>query len=209
MRAHPWRELSCLPPIPLFLLSTLSTLTMRAALLAFALLPSVAFAAITINSPSASAYWVQNVSNLISWTYTQGDRSSVDIIVTNSDNATLNGAFSIARAVPVSQESFTVTDVTLRVGTGYQVVFVDPTNQTQVLAQSSDFEVKAAGTTPAPTTTPSSSVQASGSGTVTGSATSSGASATSSTRNSALGLAVDASHLFYASAIVAFGSFFL
>ena len=47
---------------------------------------------------------VQNTSNLISWTYTQGDPSSVDIIVTNSDNATLNGAFSIARSVPVSQE---------------------------------------------------------------------------------------------------------
>ena len=47
---------------------------------------------------------VQNISNLIAWTYTQGDPSSVDIIVTNSDNATLNGAFSIARAVPVSQE---------------------------------------------------------------------------------------------------------
>src|SRR5579863_5967552 len=47
---------------------------------------------------------VQNTSNLISWTYTQGDPSSVDIIVTNSNNQTLNGAFSIARSVPVSQE---------------------------------------------------------------------------------------------------------
>jgi len=53
---------------------------------------------------SPSKLRVQNVSNLISWTYTQGDPSSVDIIVTNSNNATLNGAFSIARAVPVSQE---------------------------------------------------------------------------------------------------------
>jgi len=47
---------------------------------------------------------VQNTSNLISWSYTQGDPSSVDIVVTNSNNQTLNGNFSIARSVPVSQE---------------------------------------------------------------------------------------------------------
>lgn len=38
-----------------------------------------------------------------------------------------------------------MTDVTLRQGTGYRVSFVDPTNATQVLAQSADFEVKAPG----------------------------------------------------------------
>jgi hypothetical protein len=37
-----------------------------------------------------------------------------------------------------------VTDVTLRVGTGYQVAFLD-TTETQVLAQSAAFEVKAPG----------------------------------------------------------------
>lgn len=47
---------------------------------------------------------VQNTSNNISWTYTQGDPTSVDIVISNSNNATLNGNFSIARSVPVSQE---------------------------------------------------------------------------------------------------------
>lgn len=47
---------------------------------------------------------VQNMSNLIAWKYTQGDATSVDIIVSNGDNTTLNGNFSIARNVPVSQE---------------------------------------------------------------------------------------------------------
>lgn len=37
-----------------------------------------------------------------------------------------------------------MTDVTLRTGTGYQVLFLD-TTETQVLARSSDFEVKAPG----------------------------------------------------------------
>ncbi len=47
---------------------------------------------------------VQNANNLISWRYTQGDPAIVDIAIINSNNQTLNGNFSIARSVPVSQE---------------------------------------------------------------------------------------------------------
>lgn len=47
---------------------------------------------------------VQDASNEIQWAYTTGDPTTVDIIVTNQANQTLNGAFSIARFVPVSQE---------------------------------------------------------------------------------------------------------
>lgn len=49
---------------------------------------------------------VQFTTNTISWTFTSGDPTSVDIIITNSNNQTLNGNFSIARAVPVSQEVY-------------------------------------------------------------------------------------------------------
>jgi len=136
----------------------------------------------------------------------------VDIIVTNSNSATLNGAFSIARGVPVSSESFTVTDVTLVVGTGYQVSFVSPTDATQVLAQSPNFEVKVAGTSPAPTSTPTTATAAA-SGTLSGSSTTASGTATSTSstkKNSAApGLVADARSLFYACGIVAFGSFFL
>lgn len=45
---------------------------------------------------------VQNTSNVITWTFTAGDPSPVDILVVNSDNTTLNGAFDIARFVDVS-----------------------------------------------------------------------------------------------------------
>lgn len=51
---------------------------------------------------------VQNTSNIISWSFTQGDGpgdpSTVDIVITNTNNQTLNGNFSTARSVPVSQE---------------------------------------------------------------------------------------------------------
>jgi hypothetical protein len=187
---------------------------MRLALLALALLPSAAFAAISISGPSATSYWVQGTSNRIAWNYNSGDPSSVDIVITNSNNQTLNGNFSIARSVPVSQESFTVTNVTLLVGTGYRVWFLD-TTETQVLAQSSDFEVKAAGTSPAPTTNPSSgSPQGTGTGSSSGNGTASGSSASASSTsskngNAALGLAFDARGLFFVCGIVALGALFL
>ncbi|KAH9056610.1 hypothetical protein EDB87DRAFT_1833641 [Lactarius vividus] len=185
---------------------------MRAALFALVLLPSAAFATISISGPSASQYWVQNTSNTIQWTYNTGDPNPVDIIITNQNNQTLNGDFSIARFVPVSQESFTVTNVTLRPGTGYQVVFVNPVNTTDVYANSSNFEVKASGTPPAPSSTsgssnPSSGSSASSSGTT--STTSPSSTSSSATKNSALGMVVDIPGLVYASSAIVFGTLFL
>jgi len=186
---------------------------MRAALFALALLPSAALATITITSPSSSSYWVQNQSNVIDWTYTQGDPNPVDIIITNGNNQTLNGDFSIARFVQVSDQSFTVTNVTLVVGTGYQVVFVNPTNPAQVYANSSDFEVKASGTTPAPTSTPSSSGSSSGKSVASSGTTSStspgSTSSSTSKKNSAPGMVADVLGLLYASSAIVFGSLFL
>ncbi|KAI9439412.1 hypothetical protein BJY52DRAFT_1096204, partial [Lactarius psammicola] len=118
---------------------------------------------------------VQNVSNTIQWTFNPGDPTPVDIIITNQNNQTLNGDFSIARFVPVSQESFTVTNVTLRPGTGYQVVFINPVNTTDIYANSSNFEVKAPGTSPAPSSTSGSTNSSSGN-----SASSSGTTSTTS-----------------------------
>ncbi|KAI0259482.1 hypothetical protein BC834DRAFT_846706 [Gloeopeniophorella convolvens] len=135
-----------------------------------------------INGPSASQFWVQNISNTISWSFSQGDPSPVDIIVTNGDNRTLNGDFSIARFVNVSQETFTVTNVTLLTGTGYQVVFINPINSTQVYANSSDFEVKAPGTPPAPTSSASTPTSSSTSGNSSASSTSAGPSGSSTAK---------------------------
>ena len=51
----------------------------------------------------------------------------------------------VSYAVCRSTQSYTITDVTLKVGTGYNVQFVSPTNQSNVYANSTSFEVKAPG----------------------------------------------------------------
>ncbi|KAG8968267.1 hypothetical protein FRC03_008133 [Tulasnella sp. 419] len=107
-----------------------------------------ALAAITITGPSSQAYWVANTSNVISWNYASGDPDPISIVVTNENTTTLNGAFSIAEFVSVSAQTFTVTNVTLKTGSGYVVNFVNGSNPSQVYASSEGFEVKPGGTAP-------------------------------------------------------------
>ncbi|KAI0339162.1 hypothetical protein BDW22DRAFT_1362128 [Trametopsis cervina] len=135
---------------------------MRFALATLALLPAAAFG-LSISDPSTSGYWVQNTSNTIHWSFNSGDPSPVDIIVVNGDNATLNGPFSIAQFVDTSTMSFTVTNVTLKVGSGFEVQFVSPQNHSQVFASSQDFDVKTPGTPPPQTSSDNSTSSSSSS----------------------------------------------
>ncbi|KAI0764127.1 hypothetical protein BC629DRAFT_1649115 [Irpex lacteus] len=142
---------------------------MRFALAALALVPS-ALGALTINAPSGQSYWVQNTSNTITWQFTSGDPSPVDILVVNSDNATLNGPFSIAQFVDTSAETFTVTNVTLKVGSGFEVQFVSPQNHSQVFATAPTSTSRPqAVPAPAATSTSNGTSSASASGSASGS----------------------------------------
>ncbi|KAL5533130.1 hypothetical protein ACEPAF_4906 [Sanghuangporus sanghuang] len=148
--------------------------------------------AITIDTPSPESYWVQNTSNTISWSFSSSDPNPVDIIVSNSNSSYLNGNFSIATSVDLSNGTFTVTNVTLVVASGYTVSFLNISNSDQVYASSEQFEVKASGTTPASVSSASASPTAtSAGGTASGSASSGSASgsgsasAASSTESSA------------------------
>ncbi|KZS89737.1 hypothetical protein SISNIDRAFT_416564, partial [Sistotremastrum niveocremeum HHB9708] len=152
--------------------------------------------AITITEPSPSSFWVQNQTNTISWTFASGDPNPISIVIVNSNNTFLNGEYSIHEFVDLSNGSFTVTNVTLLVASGYQVEFVNTTNLTQVFATSQTFDVKApgtSGTATSPSTTGSSGSGSSGSGSATGSSTSGSSTSTSSggsNLNGAVGLSM-------------------
>ena len=88
-------------------------------------------------------------------------------MILNDDTTILNGGFSIDEYVDVSLEvsytstlflylrvsrevyrltqSFTVTNVSLKTGTGYYVEFVNPSNHSDVYATGPKFEVKTPG----------------------------------------------------------------
>ncbi|KAA1128686.1 hypothetical protein PGTUg99_024803 [Puccinia graminis f. sp. tritici] len=107
-------------------------------------------AAFTINSPSASSYWVQFATNTIAWTNAPNDSPQVTLQIVNSNHTLLNGVFSIAEYVPAALEAYTVTNVTLVVADGYIVQMVNPANSSQVYASSSPFSVKPSDTPAAP-----------------------------------------------------------
>ncbi|KAG8909265.1 hypothetical protein FRC00_010420 [Tulasnella sp. 408] len=109
--------------------------------------PSIV-SAISISGPSSEKYWVFGSSNQITWGYSQGDPTSVSVNIVNPSNDVLNGDFSISEFVTISDESYTVTNVTLRPGTGYVVNFINPKNNSEIYASSAPFEVKPAGTAP-------------------------------------------------------------
>jgi hypothetical protein len=132
--------------------------------------------AITINTPSPSSFWVQNVSNTITWTFNQGDPNPIFITVTNSNSSILNGQFAIQNGVDLSNGTFTVTNVTLLTDSGYVVNFVNGSNLTQVYASSQPFDVKVPGTPPAQTGSPSGSSSPSATG---GNSSASGSTSTS------------------------------
>ncbi|KAF8511155.1 hypothetical protein BU17DRAFT_97498 [Hysterangium stoloniferum] len=107
------------------------------------------FAAISINSPSPSDFWVQFHQNVISWQFASGDPNPVNIVISNPNSSYLNGPYAIANSLDVSNGTFTVTNVTLTVNSGYVVNFVNPQNTSQIFAQSQPFDVKVSTTTPA------------------------------------------------------------
>ncbi|KAH9825018.1 hypothetical protein DFH28DRAFT_878538 [Melampsora americana] len=121
--------------------------------------------AFTVTGPSASSYWVQFSTNTISWSQGSGDPPVVSLQIVNPNRNLLNGVFSIAEYVKASLESYTVTNVTLLVGDGYQVQMVNSTNATQVYASSGTFSVKDANTTAAPVASTSGNGQGSATGT--------------------------------------------
>jgi len=115
----------------------------------FTLLPCLVFG-ISISSPSASDYWVQFHPNAIVWAFnSSSDPSTFSIIITNPDPNQLNGAFSIAEFVPAQNELFLITNVTLKVGSGYNVVFYNPSNTSDIYTTSDSFSVLNSTTPPA------------------------------------------------------------
>lgn len=131
---------------------------------------------ITILEPSPSSYWVEMTTNEIVWSYNAGDPNPINIIVSAQNDTTLNGDFVIAQNIDLTLEHFTITNVTLVVGSGYSVSFANPSNGSDVYATSQSFSVMAPGTSAAPT----SAVPSSGASSATSPAASSTGSAASS-----------------------------
>lgn len=97
--------------------------------------------AIQIIEPSPAQPWTQDAQNIIKWTFVDTDPKSFSIEVTNSNKTLLNGEFTIAAQVDTSDGVFTVANVTLAVGSGYEIIFADELDSEATFAESAPFSI--------------------------------------------------------------------
>ncbi|KAJ3774411.1 hypothetical protein FB446DRAFT_786942 [Lentinula raphanica] len=113
----------------------------------------VASAQLKVLSPGGdSLWWVADSENLLVWNCNESQEQTFTVLVANPNMAS---ALAIIAQQPNYQCSLLVTKDQmggLPVGTGYTVQLANPLNGTDVYAQSSAFEIKAAGSS-YPTTT--------------------------------------------------------
>jgi len=150
-------------------------------LAAVAALFTVASAQLEVLSPGGSnEWWVANTSNLLVWNCKESQVQTFNVLVDNPNMAS-------AEAIIAQQANFdcslTVTQDQMGgfpVGTGYTVQFANPINDSDIYAQSSPFEIKAANSPFPSTTSVDSATVTSASGTSAGSSSASPTSGSSS-----------------------------
>jgi len=108
-------------------------------------------AAITILAPSSEFWWVADSTNLYSWTcgaQYNGGYTNFTVLIQNQNQALFNGPQALVAIqwdYDCSVDLPASSTAQIPVGTGYTLSFSDVYNQTNVIAKSSLFEVKASG----------------------------------------------------------------
>jgi len=140
------------------------------------LLAASARATITISNPSSASYWVNaTANNSLTWSSTANDPSIFHAYVIHDGNTSFQGAYAIANNVQTALGSVNVPVLNLVADTGYQIIFGNISNISDVYATSQSFEIKIQGTTPAPTVSSGGSTPGASGSRASGSSSGSGA----------------------------------
>ncbi|KZT20952.1 hypothetical protein NEOLEDRAFT_1140131 [Neolentinus lepideus HHB14362 ss-1] len=161
---------------------------------AVAALAGVANADLTILAPGGpNLWWVADSTNTLLWTCQDSSYQNFTVLIANSNPTVLEAPAAIIAVENNYDCSKTITDSqsNLPPSTGYVVQLANPLNDTDVYAQSQEFEIKSAGSAyPASSATPTSTATATSG--ASGSASGSGSTA-SPTSSSAAGIGKGAS----------------
>lgn len=137
-----------------------------------------------VTTPSSSAWWVAQSTNLLAWTCQNTTVTNFTVLISNSNPAVLVQPQAIIAIQNTFDCSILVTQdqANQAPGTGYQILLADVFNSTDVFASSQPFEIKPLGSAfPAQSTAAN---IATASGTVSGSGTAA-PSPTSNTKSGA------------------------
>jgi len=150
--------------------------SIKAIFAVIALWVSLVQAQLTITEPSSERWWIAQSQNTLRWTCNTSPYTNWTVLITNPDVTMLSGPLAlIAIQYNYDCSKTVIPGEQLKPGTGYNMVFANPFNNTDVFATSQSFEVKAVGSTYPPQITTSEALTATGgaSGTSAPTATSS------------------------------------
>ncbi|TFK41784.1 hypothetical protein BDQ12DRAFT_678488 [Crucibulum laeve] len=163
-------------------------------------LAAVAAADLQITSPGTDNWWVAKSSNVIRWTCEDTSHPTFNIMIGNKD---INVQTAPIAIIP-NQNNFdcsktiTADQASQAPGTGWFIRLTNPVNETDIFAQSQDFEIKPLGSAyPVQTSSTSGSAGATGA---------SGSAAPASTSNSASSVGWSVGALFGALAVGVLGA---
>ncbi|KXN82758.1 hypothetical protein AN958_02197 [Leucoagaricus sp. SymC.cos] len=166
----------------------LTLFTLAASLVGFAA------ADLQITNPSSSSWWVAQSANNLAWTCHDSPADNFTVMITNTNPSVLSGSqaiiaiqsnFDCSKLITQEQSAHTPA-------TGYQILFANPFNATQIYAQSEQFEIKPLGSA-YPATTSNAGASPTGSGSAAGASgtgTSNGKNGATSLKNLGLGFSV-------------------
>jgi hypothetical protein len=134
---------------------------------------SLAAAQLTITNPSASTWWVAQSQNVLAWTCKTSPQTEFTILITNQDKT----KYPSPLAFIAIQQNFDCSIVITQdqanqpAGQGWQILFANPLNNTDVYASSDVFEIKPLGSAYPSQVTPSANPSGGGNGNGSSSAT--------------------------------------
>jgi len=121
-----------------------------AALFAALVTAKGSLAAVSINFPSASTWWVADSTNLLSWTCRVPGAPSQYNVVVYGPGALAVGLVILGPVPDVDCSIITPANGDLTAGSNYQVALVDSANATDIVAKSDVFTIKPEGSPYAP-----------------------------------------------------------
>jgi len=130
--------------------------------------------AFSITRPSSTSWWVADSMNTLQWTCEDAipNFPQYTVLITNPNTALLTGPLAIIAELNNFDCSETINlSTNILAGPNYQIIFGNPLNETDVLAQSEAFTIEPFGSTypPQPTTSTAANATSTGASTPSGS----------------------------------------
>ncbi|KAL9710000.1 hypothetical protein Ac2012v2_007061 [Leucoagaricus gongylophorus] len=149
---------------------------------------------LSITLPASNLWWVAKSANTLTWTCRSSPFTNFTVIMTNTNPSVLSGpqAFISIQQNTDCSKLVTQEQSDYSPSTGYRILLANTLNQTDIYAQSDEFEIKPLGSAYPMTSSPADATSATSSGSATAAASSTSGNTSGATSLETLGLGLSA-----------------